>query len=102
MKFLSPYWTDKVKIDTLSRWILIHSYLYYELDHSIVPDHMFDNNCNQLLGFIEATPKEFKRSRYYYAFKDFDGSSGFGLYQRLNREHKELVIRDAYYLRERY
>lgn len=102
MIFKSPYWTTKTKIDTLSRWILVHSFLYYELNYNVVPDHMFDANCNQLQEFIVAHPDEFKRSTYYYALEEFDGSTGYGFYQKLNFEHLMLVERDAYYLKERY
>jgi hypothetical protein len=95
MEFPSPYWSKKTKIELLQRWILVHSHLYYDLNNSIVSDHMFDNNCNTLVSFQMAFPEEFKESRYYYAMKDFDGSTGFGYVQNLDPSHFEVITRDA-------
>lgn len=104
MEFNSPYWWDLMedKISTLQRWILTHSYLYYELDTSIVNDYMFDMNCHKLKSFSDSHQDALKRSRYYYAMKDFDGSSGYGFFNKLNEDHKQKVIRDALMLKERY
>lgn len=101
MEFNSPYWTNKIKIELLQRWILVHSYLYYDLNESIVSDQMFDRNSKQLVELQENDPKAFKKSRYYYAMKEFDGSSGFGFVQNLDAEHFEAVIRDAQMLLKR-
>jgi hypothetical protein len=56
---------------------------------------MFDANSKQLVKLQEADRDAFERSRYFYAMKDFDGSSGFGFVQRLTPTHFELVTRDA-------
>jgi hypothetical protein len=102
MKFNNPYWNSRQKIEMLSRWILVHSYLYYDLDKSIVEDHTFDLNSKQLVKLQEAHKSEFKQSRYFYVMKDFDGSSGFGLCQKLNDYDYDCVTRDAVMLKERY
>jgi hypothetical protein len=95
MEFPSPYWSQKTKIELLERWILVHSYLYYDLNKSVASDHVFDKNSSQLVSFIIAFPEAFKESRYYYAMKDFDGSTGFGYVQNLDPSHFEIVSRDA-------
>lgn len=95
MIFSSPYWSNKTKIQLLQRWILVHSYLYYILDDTVVDDHIFDNNAMQLTELQMAFPDALTNSRYYYAMEDFDGSSGFGFVQKLEPDDYECIIRDA-------
>lgn len=101
MIFNSPYWSNKTKIELLQRWILVHSYLYYELNTSVVDDHMYDANSKQLVNLQDSHRKAFKESIYYYAMKEFDGSTGFGYVQKLNQEHYDLVERDAHWINNR-
>lgn len=98
MKFQNPYLNIKQRIETLQRWILVHSYLYYERDASIVDDLKFDSNARQLVQMMKDNKYETKSSHYYYAFKGFDGTTGFDLYVKLNGMHQRLVQRDAEYL----
>lgn len=99
MKFRNPYLSKVDRIELLQKWILIHSYLYYELDWNLVPDSKYDQNSLQLAKMIDKYPAEHKKSTYYYVFKDFDGSSGFGLFQKLNSIHEDMVKRHALYIK---
>lgn len=89
MKFNNPYWSNKDKIDLLSKWIIVHSIVYYVLGTSHVDDVKFDSNGRQLVQLIKHHPEDFKASKWYYVMHDFDGSTGFHLYDRLNKKHKE-------------
>ena len=91
MKFRNPYWSKKLCISALQRWIIVHSILYYELDSSIVEDKTFDANSKQLVQMQHDYPNEAKASDYWYVFYDFDGSTGFDLYHRLNKEDKNWL-----------
>jgi len=102
LKFNNPYWTIKTRLQLLERWIIIHSIIYYRLNTSIVEDTMFDNNCNQLVRGIKKYPKEFKQTKYYYCFKEFDGSTGFDLYSKLNAKDKDKLEQQAIYLAYKY
>ena len=75
------YWTDKLKIDFLQRVILIHSYLYYEADNSVWSDKKYDEVARQLTN----------KTQYGYCFYDFDGTTGFDLWDRLNKEDKQRI-----------
>ena len=59
--------------------ILVHSYLYYQLNENIVDDHLYDKRGKELVDLQEKFPKESKEARYYEEFKQYDGSSGFDL-----------------------
>jgi hypothetical protein len=101
LDFASPYWNEKTKIEMLCRWLLVHSYLYYELDISVVSDHLYDKNQQQLKELIEDHREDFKNSRYYYAMSEFDGSSGFGFVSKLNVHDWDCVARDAHMISKR-
>lgn len=102
MKFNSPYWSNKVKVELLQRWILVHSFLYYELNYNVVSDSKFDSNCEQLRKLKDKYPNSYKKAKYSYAMKDFDGSTGFGFVEKLNADHHSKVARDAVYLKDKY
>lgn len=92
MKFVNPYWSNRVRIGMLQRWILVHSILYYELSNSIVEDAVFDRNARQLVEMQEDYPDEAEESEYWYVFYDFDASTGFNLYSRLNKHDKDYLM----------
>lgn len=102
MYFANPYWSEKTKMELLQKWILVHSIIYYELNTSIVSDSMFDANSYQLVRIIRINSDEFKRTKWYYAFKDFDGSTGFDLYKKLKKKHKSELLSIAHHLISRY
>jgi len=95
MIFSSPYWDNKTKLDMLARWIIFHSYMYYELDNSVVTDDMFDSNCKQFVKLAKEDNASFKEHKFYYAMYDFDGSTGFDLFKRLRLEHKSMIANDS-------
>jgi hypothetical protein len=102
MEFNNPYFTKLNKIELLQRWILIHSFLYYQLNYNVVSDERFDNNCRQLKELKGKYPKTYKRSKFYYSMHDFDGSTGYGYYELLREDHQAIISRDAFYLRRKY
>lgn len=78
------------RCSVIQRKILIHSILYYELDKSILSDEEFDKMCRRLLKGREHT-KDYHKTDYFYVFYDFDGSTGFDLYGRLEDDDKEYL-----------
>lgn len=87
------YWTDKLKIDFLQRVILIHSYLYYEADNSVWSDKHFDEVAKQLTQMQKQKSVVWikEKTQYGYAFYDFDGTTGFDLWDRLKEEDKRFI-----------
>lgn len=91
------YFTLKQKIEFLQRVILIHSFLYYEKDSPIVSDKWYDKVSKQLYTLqkeynIKHEIHEFaKYTQYGYAFHDFDGSTGFDLWDRLKHKDKQFI-----------
>ena len=87
------YWTDKLKIDFLQRVILIHSYLYYEANNSIWSDKKYDEVSKQLVSMQEVKTNEWvkQNTQYGYVFYDFDGTTGFDLWDRLKMEDRQMI-----------
>ena len=95
MIFKNPYWSNKLRMGSLQRWIIVHSILYYEMSSSIVEDSVFDDNAKQLVRMQAEFPDEAEESEYWYVFYDFDGSTGFDLFSRLNKHDKHYLTQIA-------
>lgn len=93
--------TIKDRIELLERWILVQSYIYYELNDNVASDFVYDDNVKQLVELVANYPDDFKASSYHRYFFDFEPgcTSGFNLLQRVERNDPHLYFRlyyDAY------
>lgn len=61
------------------RQLLVHSFLYYQLNTNIIGDHSFDRWSKELASLLEDNPELAKQTVYYSGFTEFDGSSGYNL-----------------------
>ena len=68
--------TIKEKIRQRRRQMLVHSYIYYELNQNIVSDHKWAEWAKELAQLQKDYPKESAEVEEYDQFKDWDGSSG--------------------------
>ena len=68
--------TIKEKIRQRRRQMLVHSYIYYELNENIVSDHTWAKWAKELQELQEKYPKESAEVEEYDQFKNWDGSSG--------------------------
>ena len=97
------YWSDRTKISYLQRRVLIYSIMYYRFGESCVSDNYYDCIVKQLVELQNKAKKsEKEKSKYYYVFYDFEGSTGFYLYSRLNYEDKEYLTNLAAYILKRW
>lgn len=80
------------KINHLQRLIVLHSYIYYELDQNVISDHEYNELGRKLVGYKKEYPELWKSSMYYEQFGDeYDGSTGYDIYQKLNNEQKRII-----------
>jgi hypothetical protein len=49
-------------------------------------------------NMIKENPKEFEKTKYAYAFKDFDASTGFHLRSALNDKDREYIVHIANFI----
>lgn len=66
-------------INRRERQILLHSYMYYDLDKPVIEDNVFDKWSYELFELMKTHEAEFKKSAFYSEFKHFDGSTGMDL-----------------------
>jgi len=80
-------------LEALQRQIIVHSYIYYELNYNVISNKRFDGLCNQVVKVMQEN-KELK-TFYSNAFQGFDGTTGFDLYYRLDEKHQDYISRIA-------
>lgn len=86
------YWSDSTKIGYLQRRIIVYSIMYYEQNESCVSDAYYDSISRQLVEMMQTVPfEELRKSMYYYAMYDFDGSTGFDIPSRLTKYDREYL-----------
>lgn len=84
--------TIQERINFLQRFIIVHSYIYYELDRNIISDREYDAKAKELMQYRLDYPELWKSSEYYKQFGDeYTGATGFTLYHDLNDYQKEIV-----------
>lgn len=64
------------KIRQRRRQILVHSFLYYELDSNIIDDSTWSKWAVELAELQRKNSKEAAQVEYADLFRDFDGSTG--------------------------
>lgn len=87
------YWTDSLFLSFLQRVILIHSYLYYEKNTTLWTDKKYDEISKQLVGEQNKHKQQWikEHTQYGYCFYDFDGNTGFDLWDRLNEKDRQFI-----------
>ena len=85
-------WTMVDKMSFLERKILLNSILYYDYNTNIISDFHYNEISQQLAQMIKERPTLLAKSRYGYAFKGFEGSTGFDLFAKLTKED-QLYLR---------
>lgn len=79
-------------IDFLQRFIILHSYIYYELNNNVISDKKYDEKSKELVRYKNEYPELWKNSMYYKQFGDeYNGATGFTLYHDLNEHQKEII-----------
>ena len=81
------------KIQRRRRQILVHSYIYYELNDSVIDDALWSKWALELEQLQKEYPEESANAKYYNDFKDFDHSTGAGL-----NYFKQEIMTDAYFV----
>lgn len=80
------------KLDWLQRYIIVHSYLYYEKDTNVISDREYDRRAKNLAKIREKYPELWKNSEYFKQFgNDYNGATGFTLYHDLDEYQKEII-----------
>ena len=99
----AKYWSDVTKMNYVQRRVIVASIQYYVIGEGIIPDAVYDGISHQLVQMMEEYSEETcKRSQYWYCMHDFDGSTGFDLYSRLNKRDKDYLMKIAEHVMAAY
>lgn len=69
-------------INKRRRQILVHSYLYYKWNTSLISDFTFDSWCKELVKLQNDHPREAEKAVFPEAFKGWTGFSGYDLFSK--------------------
>lgn len=84
--------TTQEYIDFLQRYIIVHSYIYYELNDNYISDRDYDIKSKELTKYKNDYPELWKNSMYYKQFgDDYNGATGFTLYHSLDDHQKQII-----------
>ena len=86
-------WDKITCINFLQRKIILNAIAYYELNTSELTDKQYDELSRQLVDMQKDV--DIQKTQYGYAMYDFDGTTGFDLYDRLNENDKEYLMNIA-------
>lgn len=68
---------DLETLEMKQRSLIVHSFIYYNLNDNIWPDSKWDKTAKEVLAILD-TPLAAK-SKFKEVFTDFDGSTGYNL-----------------------
>ena len=84
--------TTQEYIDFLQRYIIVHSYIYYELNDNYISDKQYDEKSRELTRYKNEYPELWKNSMYYKQFGDeYNGATGFTLFHDLDHHQQQII-----------
>ena len=89
-------WDKITCINFLQRKIILNAIAYYELDSPRLSDREYDELSHQLVELQKDI--DIHETQYGYLMYDFDGTTGFDLYSRLNEKDKRYLTQLARYI----
>ena len=97
MQLFPEDWDLKTKIEYLQRKIILCSIIYYMLSDNLISDKAYDEISKQLVE-MQKEYGDVRDTQYGYVMYDFDGTTGFDLYGRLNDHDKSYLLNIAKHL----
>lgn len=89
-------------INFLQRFVIVNSYIYYEMNDNAISDMLYDKRAKELVALKNRFPDFWKTSEYYEQFgDDYNGATGFTLFHSLNNRQKEIILAIAYSIMRR-
>lgn len=86
-------WDKITCINFLQRKIILNCIAYYHLNTNKLTDKEYDELSRQLVSLQKDI--NINDTQYGYVMYDFDGTTGFDLYDRLNAHDKQYLMNIA-------
>lgn len=87
-------WDKITCINFLQRKIILNCIAYYELNTNRLSDKEYDDLSMQLVE-LQQNVDVLNDTQYGYCMYDFDGNTGFDLYDRLTEQDKQYLTQLA-------
>ena len=84
-------WDKITRVNFLQRKIILNCIAYYELNTNELSDKEYDELSRQLVE-LQSDIDVKHDTQYGYCMYDFDGTTGFDLYHRLNDWDKKYLM----------
>lgn len=89
-------WDKITCINFLQRKIILNCIAYYQLNTNKLTDKEYDELSKQLVSLQKDI--NINDTQYGYIMYDFDGTTGFDLYDRLNASDRQYLMNIACHL----
>ena len=86
-------WDKITCINFLQRKIILNCIAYYQLNTNRLTDKEYDELSKQLVSLQKDV--NINDTQYGYVMYDFDGTTGFDLYDRLNASDRQYLMNIA-------
>lgn len=85
--------TTVEKMGSLQRFLIVHSYIYYNKDGNIISDKEYDETAKYLADWKEREPDTWAKSEYAHNFgDDYNGSTGMGIFESLTEKQQKIIL----------
>lgn len=81
------------QLDLKQKLFITHTYIYYELNDSVISDHEYDERANELFSSMKL--KEWRHTKYKDLFKGFNPCTGYNLVNKEDKGNYEFFLRQA-------
>lgn len=82
-------------MDWACRYLLIHSFLYYEKDDNLIKDSGYDKKLRWLCDYVKSNPTYIKKCQYKELLLNLDPSTGFDMKNYVEPSHYEYIKKIA-------
>lgn len=89
------------KMDWACRYLLIHSFLYYEFDVNLISDSDYDKKLKWLCDYSKKHIDDINKCQYKDVLLNLDPSTGFDMKNYVEPKHYEYIksiAKHIYYL----
>ena len=90
------------RMDWACRYLLIHSFLYYSADVSIISDSEYDAKLKWLCNYSQKHLAEVEQCQYKDVLLNLDPSTGFDMHNYVEPKHYEYLKQIAHNVYKQY
>lgn len=79
------------RMDWACRYLLIHSFFYYDKNINLISDGQFDIKLKWLCEYVKSNPQYLEQCQYKNVLLNLDPSTGFDMRNYVEKNHYEYL-----------